>query len=61
MVESLSAALRESQQPDAASLLQIQSLTEQVDELMEEVRRLQAGQEFDRRLLEVASDAEDAR
>ena len=57
MVETLSAALRDSRQPDVASLMRIHALTDQIEELTEEVRRLQAGQEFDR-LLEVGSETE---
>ena len=51
LVETLSQALRDSRQPDAASLIQIQALTEQVEALSDEVRRLQEFQDFDRRLL----------
>ena len=60
MVETLSAALRESRQPDAASLIQIHALADQVEDLTEELRRLQAGQEFDRKLREIGSDEEPA-
>jgi hypothetical protein len=59
MVETLSAALRDSRQPDAASLIQIQALTEQIDDLTEEVRRLQTAHDFDRQLL--ASGSEEGR
>ena len=60
MVETLSAALRDSRHPDAASLIQIQALAEQIEELTEEVRQLRAGQEFDRQLLAPGADAEGA-
>ena len=50
-VEPLSQALRDSRQPDAASLIQIQALTDQVEALSDEVRRLQEFREFDRKLL----------
>jgi hypothetical protein len=51
MVETLSQALRDSRQPDPASLVQIQDLMDQVETLTAEVRRLQEVQEFDRKLL----------
>ena len=51
MVETLSQALRDSRQPDAASMVQIQELMDQVETLTTEVRRLQEVQEFDRKLL----------
>jgi len=60
MVETLSAALRDSRQPDAASLVQMQALVEQIEELTDEVRRLQAGQEFDRQLLNAGGDGDAA-
>ena len=61
MVETLSAALRDSRPTDGVTPIQIQGLMDQIDELTEEVRRLQAGQEFDRRLLDVASGGEVSR
>lgn len=51
LVETLSAALRDSRQPGIAGESQMQALTEQVEELTEEVRRLQTGREFDRQLM----------
>ena len=57
MVETLSAALRDSRQPDAASLIQIQALSDQLDELSDEVRRLKGGHDFDRQLLDSGSGA----
>lgn len=53
MVETLSQALRDSRQPDPASMLQVQELTDRVFELTEEVRKLQEAQDFDRKLLGV--------
>ena len=52
LVETLSQALRESREPDAASLAQIHELTERLYDLTEEVRRLQEARDFDRQLLE---------
>jgi signal transduction histidine kinase len=58
LVETLSRALRESRQPDAASLAQIHELTERLYDLTEEVRRLQEARDFDRELLEGAEVGE---
>lgn len=54
MVETLSQALRDSRQPDAASLIQIQELTERLYDLTDEVKKLQEAQDFDRKLLGTA-------
>ncbi len=52
LAETLAAALRESGHlPSKASGHQVLDLTEQVQALSEEVRRLREVQEFDRRLL----------
>ncbi|HEX9885150.1 MAG TPA: hypothetical protein VGA70_01610 [Longimicrobiales bacterium] len=52
LVETLSLALRESQQGKPGSAKwQIQELTEQLEALTAEVRRLQEAQDFDRQLL----------
>ena len=56
MVETLSQALRESRQPDAASVLQIQSLMDQVEMLTDEVRTLRELNDFDRQLLGAPDD-----
>ncbi|HSM03820.1 MAG TPA: hypothetical protein VK858_04335 [Longimicrobiales bacterium] len=58
MVETLSQALRDSRQPDPASLLQMQDLADQVETLTVEVRRLQELQDFDRKLLATGERAE---
>jgi signal transduction histidine kinase len=58
MVETLSQALRDSRQPDPASLVQIQDLADQVETLTAEVRRLQEVQAFDRKLLATAERRE---
>lgn len=56
LVETLSAALRESKQTDGIGAPQVHALMEQVEELTAEVRRLQSAQEFDRQLLASATD-----
>ena len=51
MVETLSEALRDSRQSEGISPWQFQELTEQIETLTAEVKRLQEAQEFDRELL----------
>jgi len=58
MVETLALALKESRQGEGASLMQVQELSDQVEALTEEVRRLQSMQDFDRQLLGAGPDAE---
>lgn len=56
LVETLASAVRESQEGMRGSArLQIQELTEQVESLTAEVKRLQEAQEFDRQLLASSS------
>ncbi len=56
LVETLSAALRESKQHDGLSPAQVNALVEQVEDLTAEVRRLRSAQEFDRQLMTSASE-----
>lgn len=51
LVETLSAALRESKEQSGLGPTQVRALIEQVEDLTAEVRRLQALQDFDRQLL----------
>lgn len=55
LVETLSAALRESKQSEGLAPHQVRALAEQVEELTAEVRRLQSIQDFDRQLLGTTS------
>lgn len=57
LVETLAKALRETGQGGQADLLpHIQSLTDQVESLGQEVQQLREAQEFDRKLIEARSD-----
>jgi hypothetical protein len=51
LVETLASALRESKQAEWLGPNQVRALTEQVEDLTAEVRRLQSLQDFDRQLL----------
>ena len=56
LVETLSAALRESKQTAGLSPNQVNALMEQIEDLSAEVRRLQSLQDFDRQLLASTSE-----
>lgn len=56
LAETIAAALRESGFSSSRPSQEIGDLTEQVQTLSEEVRRLREAQEFDRRLLEARTE-----
>ncbi len=57
LVETLSAALRESKQTAGLSPNQVNALMEQIEDLSAEVRRLRSLQDFDRQLAATTSDS----
>lgn len=60
LVETLAAALRESNQGGSPELfLRIQELTDSVEALSGEVKTLKEGQEFDRKLLKAVKEGAD--